>query len=177
MWKKFDEILGRLFDNPKPARYIILGFVILLVLFLVNEAKADTTIELGAPAISYNFTSANGPIFILSERWEKWNVGFGLVGQQDDKYDRTISNNIFIHGQRTVRGWGWADDLILGVGLAYFNNTSVDMGSHLNFSLSLEYNKRRKSWLPDYAVIRHFSSAGSKSPNAGQDALLIGWYF
>lgn len=177
MWKKFDEVLGRLFDNPRPARYVILGFIILIGFFLAYEVKAETTIELGAPAISYKFTTANGPLFIISERTEKWNVGFGLIGQQEDKHNRVISNNIFIHGQRIVRGRGWLDHTILGVGLAYFNNTTPNMGCNINFSLSLEYNKRQKSLIPDYFVIRHFSSAGSCRPNAGQDAFLIGWYF
>ena len=66
------------FNNPKPAIYIIAGFIVLVVVFLSYEAKAETQIEWGPTFASSEYSK--GSALFFSEVWQdKYLVGFGLI--------------------------------------------------------------------------------------------------
>ncbi len=156
-----------LFNNTKKAQIVIGCFIILFLGFLSCEAKAGTTFEVGATVLSNEFSG--GEVLILSERFgRKWNMGIGLIGDQKDKYDRFIRNNLLAFGQRTVY---WRD-FNLGFGLSYIGHETTVNGSKVNFMLSAGYD-----WNRFHVVFRHMSNAGSTPPNAGQDMILIGYSF
>ncbi len=189
----------KLFNNPRGARIAIVVFVILLLWFFARESSAETTVEIGPTFLGS--TLSDSVDLILSEKWDdKWRIGLGVIGAQNyydthvHKYDRpikglestwrtvhnhkfNINNNIFVYGQRIVKGYGKLDKVYLGLGAAYFNTTSKVVGSRFNFALSIEYVYPRVDYWPDYYVLRHFSNAGSESPNPGQNALNVGWSF
>jgi hypothetical protein len=117
-------------------------------------------------------------MIVLNERWDKWIVGIGWVDQQwvTPRFEREwgggpvfIDYNLFVHGQRLLK---WKK-LEIGIGAAYFQNTNRVSGTHFTVSSSIGYHFNKHLTLN----IRHFSNAGSGSPNLGQDALLIGWTF
>jgi hypothetical protein len=60
----------------------------------------------------------------------------------------------------------------IGIGAAYFQNTNRALGKNLTWSLSLGFGGEHWS-----VRFRHFSNAGSGSPNLGQDLLTIGYEF
>ena len=157
-----------LFKNPKPVQLMIGAFIIIFITFLSCESKAETTIEAGATSLNGGF-SGGADIFI-TERWDrKWSVGVGLLGEQTDKYDRHINNNLMLFGQRTV----YRKNFYLGLGLAYIGNTTTVNGSNLNYLLSIGYDFNS----PWYIVIGHISNGGTHPPNNGQELLNVGYAF
>jgi hypothetical protein len=166
-----------LFKNPKPVRYVIAGFIILALVFFAYEAKASQTSFEGGVAFTSIIISGRGPNIILTEKWDKWVLGMGLIGEQVDKWDRDIKNNMFVFGERRVCGPEYLKNLCLGMGLGYFQHTTPSMGSKLNFQLSVEYKFEHKGILPDYFVFRHLSNGGTSPPNAGQNMFNVGYRF
>ena len=175
---------NKLFNNPKPAIYIIWAFVALLILFLIyNDAEAsETRLEVGPTFLSTD--PSHGVAVMISEVWaDKFLVGFGLIGQQDGKFSEGtvfVENNIMVQGQFVVQGparWSWSKDIEMGAGLAFFQNTNRALGLPLVFSLTLGYERPQRGWRPDRFNYRHYSNAGSGSPNGGQDLLMFGWDF
>lgn len=169
------KLLEKLFNNPKPARWAIVGFIILFFFLIFHEnANAETRIDMGIPMVSLHYEEPTSDL-IFSEIFDKWVVGMGLIGEQTDKYDREVGNNMFAFGERRV--CSNSGKMCLGLGLAYFQHTSFVVGSNLNYTLSIEYNFEHKGWLPDYFVIRHFSNAGTSPPNPGQNLFNFGYSF
>jgi len=83
--------------------------------------------------------------------------------------DFEIRENIFIHAQRIVQ----YKKCEMGIGPAWFQNTSRVSGSNFMFSLMVGCNLSSRA----FVRIRHVSNAGSASPNLGQDFLTAGWRF
>jgi len=81
----------------------------------------------------------------------------------------TVGSNMMVQAQRLVT----YKKVTLGVGVANWQHTSRILGDEFTFSLSVSY-RLNDSWGLRY---RHFSNAGTASPNAGQDILLIGYSF
>lgn len=173
--RKVEKLVG-------PA--IIVGVFLILILFgLSSEAKAEVTAEVGAGLLSGQFSG--GEVAILTERWggpygSRYAIGMGWVNEQHvltrkrDRYE--LKENLFVFAQRRVsfdlKGCAW-DCISLGLGVAYFNNTNRALGSKFTAALSVEFRPIRNWGL----TIRHFSNAGSASPNMGQDALLFTYTF
>jgi hypothetical protein len=165
-----------LFKNPSTTNFIVAGFFVLILLFLSCEVRSETTFEAGITVLNTSYSE--GENIILTERWDdKWEFGIGLIGEQIDKYNRPIDSNMLIFAQRKIRGTDALDDVILGVGLAYLDKTTTVSGSNLNFMLSLEWNRNRDDWFPDYYIFRHVSNAGTTRPNTGQNVLNVGYNF
>jgi hypothetical protein len=164
--------------------YIILLF--LLLFFYWVSAEADVTLEVGPTNLSGDWA---GGAAILSERFGKYELGIGYISEQEvslrtfslsdpsctritDGYNRCdfeIRENIFVHAQRIVK----YKKCELGIGPAYFSNTSRVFGSHFNIGLMAGcYINKNLS-----IRIRHYSNAGSATPNLGQDILTIGYKF
>lgn len=166
LWRKFEEVV-------KPW-VMVLIFILLLLWGLSKEANAgETSVELGPTFLSGELSKSAA--LVLNETWDdRWRVGLGLIGPQEvvdrsgTKYD--VRSNLFVHGQRLV---GITENLDFGVGVAYFNAKTRWNGSNFVASLSVEYNMGDRWQL----LYRHWSNAGSASPNMGQDVFLVGYKF
>ena len=164
----------------KPA-YLVGLFVVLLLIGFCHEAKAEVTAEAGAGFLSGEFSK--GAALLVTERWggpngSRYALGMGIISSQEvtdragDLYKPRT--NLFVFAQRRVSfgscEWGCFS---LGIGPAYFNSTNRALGSNFTAALSIEYR-----FTPKWSInIRHFSNAGSASPNMGQDMLTIGYTF
>lgn len=166
----------------KPA-LIIGAFILLYLLGLSSEAHAEVTIEAGAGLLSGQLSG--GETLIITERWggpykSRYAIGMGYVAEQHvitrsrNRYEP--KENLFVFAQRRVsfnlKGCEW-DCISLGLGVGYFNNTNRALGSKFNAALSVEFRPTDR-WSLN---IRHFSNAGSASPNMGQDMITIGYTF
>jgi len=161
-----------LFNNPKPVKLVIGAFIIVVLIFFAYDGRAETAVEGGVPFISDNIKLETFNI-MLSERNERWRGGIGLIGDMTYK-SRNVQNNMLVFGERIVRGPGFLDNVILGIGLGYFNNTSHATSSHLNYGLSIEYSIPNTRF---YGIFRHYSNAGTSRPNAGVNMINGGYRF
>jgi len=148
--------------------YILIAiFIALSAWFFATEVEA-AEFEIGPTLLSGEF--ADGGMLIFTERLGKWTLGGGYVSKQTCKcrVEVDLEENIFFQGQRIVDHKNWE----LGIGAAYFQNTNRALGKNLTWSLSLGYGKEHWS-----VRVRHWSNAGSGSPNLGQDVVTIGYAF
>ena len=79
-----------------------------------------------------------------------------------------LEENIFFQVQRVSEYKNWE----LGIGPAYFQNTNRALGKNLTWALSIGY--KGKKWA---FRLRHYSNAGSGSPNLGLDGITVGYSF
>lgn len=158
----------------KPLYLVVAFIVLLLVGFAADKARAgELSVEVGAGFLSAEYS--DGGAFILREKWaDRYSVSLGYISEQwvvPRKEPRTyVKENAFIGVMRHVKPWGCLE---LGIGGAWFANTSRALGTNANFSLELacEVSPRFDvSW-------RHFSNAGTGTPNMGQDILLVRYNF
>ena len=166
LWRRFEALV-------KPV-YIVAIFVLLLLFGLYREGEA-AEVDFGPTFLSGEYSQS--AMILLNEVWnDKWVLGMGIVGPQKvvDRHNREyeVRTNLFIHGQRRVH---LTDDWTLGVGMAYFNAITRWNGSHVVASLSVEYDVGEDGGFG--LKYRHWSNAGSASPNMGQDAFLITYTF
>jgi hypothetical protein len=167
LWRKVEQIV-------KPWMLVVL-FIIMFVLGLSNESKAESvaTVEIGPTLLSGQFSKGVG--LMVNQTWDnKWRLGMGVTTEQSvvprKEALTEVRQNLWIHGQRVV---SITEKLDLGLGMAYFNAKTRWNGSNVVASLSIEYNFTDR-WS---ASFRHYSNAGSASPNMGQDLLVIGYTF
>ena len=150
--------------------YLVAAFFILLCLAFCDDARAGVEIEVGPTFLSGEWSE--GGVLLISETFEnKFMVGAGYMSKQycHCTWPTEVRENIFIFGARKVR----YKKVDLSIGMAYFQNTNRALGKNLTFGLSLGYTFN-KHW---FINARHWSNAGSGSPNLGQDALTIGYSF
>lgn len=163
-WRKFEEFV-------KPWM-LVLVFLLVLLFGFYKEANADVTVELGPTFLSGEFSDSG--CLLLNETFDRWRIGMGVCGEQEvtDRSGTTyeVRNNLFVHGQRLV---AITDRLGFGVGVGYFNAKTRWNGSNFVASLSMEYSINDR-WSLNY---RHWSNAGSASPNMGQDLFTVGYRF
>ena len=147
--------------------WIILVFVLVLIFFLYEEANA-VELEIGPAVLSGEYSE--GGALIINESVGKWDIGGGYISKQvcHCNYPDDLKENIFFHGQRIVE----YKMVEIGIGAAYFQNTNRALGKNLTWSLSLGFGGEHWS-----VRMRHFSNAGSGSPNLGQDMVTIGYQF
>lgn len=156
------------FTDKVPPWAIVLVFILLVLWGLSKEADA-AEITIGPTYLSAS--SSDGGLLLLSEDIGKYAFGIGVVSKQvcQCRNDTTeVPVNAFVQAWRKV---GIYKGLSAGLGVSYWNQTTRVTGSHFNFALSLEYAVTDKLSLS----LRHWSNAGSASPNLGQDAIMIGW--
>ena len=159
--------------------YIIALFLLLLIIGFCRESKAEVSIEAGPTFLSDS--RSHGGVLLLSERFGKYDFGLGYVSEQNVnvpcgsplarsvRCDYDIRENIFVSAQRIVT----FNRCELGIGPAYFSNTNRALGKQFTIGLSAGCHISKKLSL----VIRHYSNAGSGTPNLGQDALMIRYSF
>lgn len=166
-WRKVEEVI-------KPWM-MVLAFLVILLFGFYKESKAEevVNVELGGTMLSGEFS--NAAAMVLNTTWnDRWRIGMGLTSEQEVT-DRSgdfykVRSNLFVHGQRLV---SITENLDFGLGVGYFNAKTRWNGSNFVASMSVEYDFNEK-WSVKY---RHWSNAGSSTPNMGQDALLIGYSF
>lgn len=149
--------------------WIIALFIVFLVLGFCREARSEVVMEIGPTVLSGE--SSEGGMVMVSETVGRWSFGAGYVSKQvcHCNWPARLDENIFVQAQRLVK-YRAVD---LGLGLAYFQNTNRALGKNLTFSLSVGW-RFSDHW---GATVRHYSNAGSGSPNLGQDALVIQYHF
>jgi hypothetical protein len=155
----------------------------LILLLLFSTAHAEFNVEIGKGNLSSEWT---GPTVLIQERWDDWLIGIGYISEQwvtpDGERDwyakyrpdltappTFVDRNLFIHGQRLLK-WKKFE---VGIGAAYFQNMNRALGRNLTVSASVSYHFNKHLSLN----FRHFSNAGSGTPNMGQDMLNFGWTF
>ena len=150
----------------------IIGAFILLLLFFFSQESEAVEIEIGPTNLSGDW--AKGGVLMLTQREGHWAFGGGYVSEQfvntcpRPDCDNDIEANIFFQVHRMVEYKNWE----MGLGPTWFQNTNRALGAHVNWGLSLGY--KHKKWS---IRLRHWSSAGSGSPNLGQDLVTIGYRF
>lgn len=147
--------------------WIVAVFLLILVFFAYKEANA-LELEAGPAVLSGEF--AEGGALMITERIGPWSLGGGYVSKQvcHCRYPAELKENIFFQAQRILE-YKRAE---LGIGAAYWQNTNRALGKHLTWSLSLGFGGEHWS-----LRLRHYSNAGSGSPNLGQDMLTVGYSF
>ena len=151
-------------------------YLIPFLLLMYGNAVADFQVEFGPTHLSTDW--ADGSMIVVNERWDKWLVGMGHISKQKvlPRWEKRhgypeveIDRNLFFHGQRLLK-WRKFE---LGIGAAFFQNTNRALGKNITVSSSLSYHFNN-----DFSInYRHFSNAGSGTPNMGQDAITLGWTF
>jgi len=175
---KFNWFRLHPFNNKPDAVKVIVVVVAIFVayIFWPSAAKAEETyLEVSPTILSGEYS--DGMAFMLSEVWkDKYLLGFGVIGNQTCKCNEgkvAVGNNIMIQAQRLVRG---PDVFLLrhtqmGMGLAYFYKQNRALGSNLTFGVMIAVHRPDRWWkyLPNDFVVRHYSNAGTATPNTGQD--------
>ena len=155
----------------KTETWIVIAFIVLFLFFAAKESEA-LEFEGGIPYISTQNTDSF--MVMLSEREGKWVFGGGyfddvqvnVCPRPDCEFN--IEPNIFFQVSRVVNYKNWE----MGLGPAYFQNTSLAVGTNLNWNLSIGYGRDR------WAIrLRHWSNAGSGSPNHGYNVVTLGYKF
>ena len=165
LWRKFESIV-------KP--WMIVAIFVLIFLFgFWKESRAEVNVEVGATFLSGEFS--DGAMLLMNETWEdKWRIGMGVSSPQEvtDRHENfhKVNENLFVHGQRLV---SITEKWSLGLGVGYFNAKTRWNGSNFVASMSVEYDFN-DNWGLKY---RHWSNAGSATPNMGQDVFLISYTF
>lgn len=161
--------MRKLFRNPKPAIYLIIVFiVVLLVLWSIPSQGSELRMEGGSavlrgetPVLGVNITWPQaGPVGTSYE------AGFTLIG--DSSYYRDNPNVIALHGA-LVDGW---KRFQAGIGF-YAMNVEHEYTCQVGFHLLARYSFSQRI----NATWRHYSSAGSCTPNAGRDLVTLAWRF
>ncbi len=149
--------------------WIVAAFLLIVTLVFSCEDSEAAEIEVGPTLLSGEFAEGGALIF-NSELNQRWYLGGGYISHQQChcSYPTGLEENIFFHIQRRAR-WRLVE---VGLGPAYFQNTNRALGKNLTWSLSL--GLAGEHWSIRF---RHFSNAGSGSPNLGQDMLTIGYAF
>jgi hypothetical protein len=147
--------------------WIIGAFLVILLFFLANEGEA-AEVEAGPGLLSGEYSE--GGILLITERVGKWSFGGGYMSPQychcTDPTE--LRENIVFQVQRIVP----YKNFEIGIGPAYWQNTNRALGKNLTWSLHLGYGGERWKFR-----IRHYSNAGSGSPNLGQDMVTVGYSF
>ncbi len=156
----------RLFRNRKSSRYAIVVFVVALAVLFAIKARAEQTLELEAgaailrgetPTLGFNIACKEcGPVRTDFE------YGFELIGSSEHYRDNP--NVIQLHAQ-LVDGWKRAE---IGLGFYYLSN-SQEYVCQFGFHLMARYRFSERIALQ----LRHSSSAGSCTPNAGRNLATI----
>jgi len=163
--RKFESIV-------KPA-YIVGAVLVLLMLGFCREAEADVAVEVGPTIASGEYTE--GQALLFTEYFDnKYGLTLGYITDQviEDRSETKFyaRPNFFIQGNRYV---GITERLYGGIGVAYFNSTNRALGCKVTANLTLQWRASDRV----YWNIRHYSNAGSCSPNMGQDLFTISYKF
>lgn len=150
-----------------PGWSMVLVFLVVLCFFAYQRANA-LELELGPGFLSGEYSE--GGTLMLTDSVGNWDIGGGVVSKQHChcRSPEDLEDNIFFQAQHIIE-YKRAE---IGIGAAYFQNTNRALGKNLTWSLSIGFGGEHWS-----IRARHFSNAGSGSPNLGQDFLTFGYEF
>lgn len=164
------EFLGKLFNNPKAMRWVIVVAVAILLLMLSVKSRGEELYFDAGSAVARGET----PVIGLNIAWKQagpvntdYELGFKLIGQSDYG-DNHQSNQFVVHGM-LIDGY---KNFEMGLGFAYFNVPS-DYTCQETFTLLTRWRFSDRI----HAQYQHYSSGGSCKPNVGRDLLTLGWRF
>lgn len=174
-WKDDETNLWRKVEAIFKPWMLVLAFLLVLLFAFHKEARAESvvSVELGPTFLSGEFSKSG--MLILNQTWDDhWRIGMGVSGEQRvvprREPETVVRANLFVHGQRVV---ALGEHFDLGIGVGYFNAKTRWNGSNFVASLSVEYSFSDR-WGINY---RHWSNAGSASPNMGQDVFTVRYSF
>jgi hypothetical protein len=160
---------NKLFNNKKTVLAAIIVFVGIFFSLLAIKARSEEIYVLGGSAI----VRGESPTLGLNIAWKEqgpkntdYELGFYLIGESEHYRDN--SNQVVVFGN-LVDGYKKFE---MGLGFAYFNNQS-EYTCQTTFSLLARWKFSSRF----HVQAHHFSSAGTCTPNAGRDLLLIGYRF
>ena len=156
---------------------------LLPLILLCGAANAETRIEVGPTLLSDEFSS--GVSVSVIERTDKWDFGITWTSEQDvwpgwekrNGYGPAhLERNagVFVQRHWTLASVEEVYEIKIGIGVAYWANKNRALGSNLTFPVVLEIPTPLERWTIHF---RHFSNAGSATPNLGQDMITIGYSF
>lgn len=165
------NFIRRLEGKVKPWM-LVAGLVGLLLLGFCKETRAETYVELGGTFASGE--SSDAAALVVGERFGNYTFSLGVMDKQSIN-TRTTQNiktrqNGFFEAMRVTRPFS---KLEVGLGGAYFMNTNRALSSNLNFALMVRYELSDKFSLQ----LRHWSNAGTNTPNLGQDMITLRYTF
>ena len=162
-----------LMNNPRQVQYIVGVFVLLALLAYSTRCRAeDVYFSVGSPVLR-----GQAPAVDLSWRFASpltdafFQTSLTLVGSSTYK-DESQSNQAALQALY-VDGLGPVD---IGVGVALLQNADRYNGSTANFALQVGWNFRVFG-VDSYIQWRHWSNAGTQSPNLGRDIVFFGARF
>ena len=168
------DFFTKLFDNPKKAVYLILGFLALFFSYLFFAPEADgAELELG-PTYTGEFNGGFGLVF--SERFaDKYDIGVSLISEQSWEAVNIGNNgNVWAAyvAKKPENWWGiLPSEFAVGPNV-WIKNQSPINGCNLGYMLNMKWR------IHNFSVgVRHWSNAGACSPNRGQDLLTFGYSF
>jgi hypothetical protein len=124
----------------------------------------STIVRGPAPVVDYSLVYQDAA---PKDAWLE--VGATFIGESN--FEGAYQRNNFALRAAILDGFGRFD---VGLGAAFLQNVDTYNGSHVNFTLILQY--RVKS-LPFNFRVQHFSNGGTQSPNKGRDMLMVMWRF
>lgn len=149
------------------GKWLVLAALIVMA-FVWSKESSAVELEVGPTLLSGEYSE--GGALLVTETVGKFSFAGGYIYKQTchctDPAD--LEENIFFQVQRVAV----YKKLEVGIGPAYFQNTNRALGKNLTFSLSLGYGGEKWS-----IRFRHYSNAGSGSPNLGQDMITVGYSF
>jgi hypothetical protein len=169
-------------NNPI-GKWLVAGFLAVFLAGFVNECRAENQLELSG-GYSTGYTWVLPPTGIMGEASYlvndlKWDFSVGFIGTQQ------LNNNVYVKDYwyasiTRVVHWGFRDAPkvlpYLGFGLSAresSQNVEYLLPQWWNFSLQYGFDYG-EHWRVEG---RHFSNAGIKEPNRGQNMILVGYRF
>lgn len=154
----------------KATTWLVLAFVVAFIAVRCQESSADTLFELIPSTAFIAGKHYTGGGLSITERFaDRYDVGATLMTELNCDCKRGDSHgNLGVYAQRIVQ---WKR-LELGLGAAYWQNTTPAWSSHTTFALSWGLN------FGNFGIRhRHYSTGGASERNGGLDLLTIGYRF
>lgn len=149
-------------------RYLIL----FLLLITPSVYAGDVIIEAGPTMLSKEY--AKGGSVVLTERfYGTFDLSIGFITEQEVTTNRgnfyALNQNIFVAGYKVFH----TNRFEYAVGVAIFQNTNRALGCELTLPVYIGYKLTHRTVFK----YRHFSNAGSCTPNMGQDMFTLSYRF
>ena len=165
----------RIMSNPKKSAGIVLAFVVLMISYMAFAPEAEgAEWEVGP---TYTSTFNGGFVITLTERFAgKYDIGMTLFSEQSWENVRVGNNGNFWAAlviPKPDKFWRWLPSEMAIGPAAWIKNQSPINGCTLGYMLNLKYR-----FGDNFSIgWRHWSNAGTCTPNRGQDLLAFGWRF
>jgi hypothetical protein len=159
----------KLFNNPKKTVIFVVSLLVLAFAYRGCHA-GEAHVELG-PTFTGEFNGGIGLMY--TERFGRFDLGIMLIGEQ--KFEgKTVPNNGGVNlnfvMHRPDHFWPFLPDEIHVGPSAWIDPDDDLVTGHLGYNLGVRWNIGKRF----HIGIRHWSNAGTKGRNRGQDLLVFG---